>query len=237
MTLELNVTRISVEAGVPQKRQMFTPGFHKRMLMLSAILTLSFSALSGAVYTQSKDDLDFSRVMKEVKERFNLSSGDVKSISPLLSRENRGVVAIYARFSEGEPEYSNRVWQEVIARRCEFLSRPPTDLTKRQWAALRAARSRVEERIVDYLVEDYFDFLAQYLELGKWELMDVQDLFESDKSKKLRLLDLANIHDVSALRKQVENISEETESKLQKLLTEEQRRSYRSLTESLIPTA
>ena len=218
-------------------RRLFMSGRSRIFVVLSTISLFALLGLAENTYSQNKEDLDVREVMQDVKKLFNLSARDVKNLRPLLNLENSNVVAIYARFSGGEPEYSNRVWREVIASRCEFLARPHADLTKRQWAALRAARARIETRIVDYLLDDYIDFLGQFLELGKWEFHDVQTLFESDKSKKLRLVEGANINDVSAVRKNVERVSTETEDRLQKLLTEDQWRAYRSLTESLVPTA
>jgi hypothetical protein len=214
-------------------------GTEKLILILAmlAVFLLVFCA-PLAVYPQADDDLDVNKVIKDVKERFHLSSGDIKSIRPLLYRENNNVLAIYARFSsDSEPEYSNRVWQELIESHCEFRARAQAGLTARQLAALRSARLAMETQIVEYLLTDYVDFLGQFLELDKWEFSDVQRLFEQDKLKKLKLFDTPGLVNFGTIEKEVAKISDGTERQLRGILTADQWRDYRSLTESLTPFA
>jgi hypothetical protein len=83
------------------------------------------------------------------------------------------VVSIYVRFGGAEPEYSPMLWREIVERRLDFETRVKNKLTKRQKAALRTARTELEQRILSYLVEDYISFLARFFELNSLEFEEI----------------------------------------------------------------
>lgn len=196
--------------------------------MLAAALLLVI-LVPQPVYLQDKDDFGINKLISDVKKRFKLTSRDVSSIRPFLNNENKNVLSIYARFSGDEPEYSDRLWQQIVERRREFESDSRPKLIQRQKAALREARTRMERRILTYLIEDYVDFLGHVLNLDEWEFNDVEDLLVSESNQRCRLIK-SHWTDPVLLQAEMEKISRETEAKMQKLLSAEQWRDYRSLT-------
>ena len=198
-------------------------------LMGAALLVLCL--LPQVVYLQSKDDFGVNKMIRDVKKQYHLSTRDLKSLRPLINQENRNVFEIYVRFSGDEPEYSGRVWQEIISRRRGFESNILQDLSVRQRSALRAARTAMERRIMNYLVQDFVSFLGDVLELRDWEYTKAQELFETESTKKYLLI-AAHLSEPVLLQTEMEKISKDTERHLQKLLSAEQWRGYRDLTES-----
>lgn len=191
------------------------------------LLLLLFILPQKAYFQKSNNVFAVSRVISDVKKRYKLNSQDVTKIKPLINRENNDIIQLYARFSTEEPEYSHRLWQEMIVQRRDFETRKVI-LTKRQKVALRAARTGMEKRLLNYLVGDYVNFLGQLLNLGEFEFNDVQDIFETDKDKKYGLATNYLFNSV-LLQKELEIVSEETERAMRKILSNEQWRDYRSL--------
>ncbi|MEO8572475.1 MAG: hypothetical protein ABI481_00780 [Pyrinomonadaceae bacterium] len=211
-------------------------GFLGTSFLLLAVALVMLMLLPQPSYSQNKEDFEVSNLIKNVKERFHLNSRDVGSIRPLVNQENRKVLEVYARFSGDQPEYSDRVWQEIVLRRREFESGVGFNLTPRQKSALRAARAAIEEKILGYLVEDFVRFLAAYLELRDWELASVQKVFELENEKKYRVLS-RHFSDTLALNMEMEKISQESDDLLRSLLDRDKWRGYLSLVERLTPTA
>lgn len=210
-----------------------SPLTSRRSLILTfALVVALLTILPPTVYLQDKDEFEVNSLIKDVKKRFKLSARDVKSIRPWINRENRNVVAMYARFSGDRPEFSDRLWCGILAANREFEATVDRRLTARQKAALRAAHRQMQERIVNYLAEDYLSFLNDYLEFDEWTLRDVTKLFETAKAKKLELITAGK--DVGVLQKQMDAIDGDTRRGLSKLLSDEQWRSLRDLTEPFV---
>jgi hypothetical protein len=205
-------------------------------LIRASFLILILFLLPRESYPQRNEVFGVTNLINDVKKRFKLSALDVKSIKPLINEENKNVLQIYVRFSGDEPEYSRRVWREMIERRRDFEAGIRPDLTKRQRAALRAARTGMERRILNYLVDDYVSFLARFLDLNEWEFEDVQDLFESESKRTYQVM-TDYLSDPGLLQMEIERITEETDSRMQKILTGEKWRDYRTLGQPDAPVA
>lgn len=203
----------------------------KACLLWAVVGLLVLLFLPQASSAQSKEDFGVNELISTVKKRFDLSSRDVKSIRPLVNQENRNVLEIYARFSGDEPEYSERVWQEIMVRRSAFESDIDRNLTGRQKSALRAARTAMEQRILNYLVQDFVGFLGAFLDLSDWEFSDVKKVFELENERKYQLI-AAHLSHPARLKTEMEKVSRETERRLRQLLSPDQWRDYLSLMES-----
>ncbi len=196
----------------------------------AAIIFLSLLSVHQVVDPQKTDAFGVDKLVNDVTKRFKLSSRDVKSIRPLIVRANQNVFEIYVRFSGDEPEYSDRVWDELIARRRDFDESIKTGLTARQRSALREARNGMERRVLNFLVEDYVHFLAEFLELRDREFEMVQDILQSENGKKYQII-ITPIFDSASLQRALEAINQETERQMRSVLSGEQWRDYYSLTE------
>ncbi len=187
--------------------------------------------LGQAATAQRNDLFDVKKITNDVKSRFNLSSRDVKAIQPVIDSENKKVFKIYTRFSGDEPEYSPRVWRQIVEDRMGFESGLGADLTSKQREAVRSARSRMEKRVVDYLVYDYVNYLSQLLELTEFEFNDVNDVFQSESETKRRLI-TPHIQSPARLQKEIDKVTDETEKKLRRILSPDQWRDYLEFTSS-----
>src|SRR5215218_2180785 len=122
--------------------------FKRNAARCSLLLTLIF--LFGAdAYLQTPKGLTPPKGLGEnalllkVQKRFKLSAEEVKNIRPRISEESQNVLRIFTRFA-GDG-YSPRLWYEVADGRLEFEKTLTEKLTNRQRAALRAARTDMEE--------------------------------------------------------------------------------------------
>jgi len=95
-----------------------------------------------------------------------------------------------------------------------------------------AAREAMESRVLNFLVYEYVNFLADVLELTDPEFDRVQQLFESENLKKYRLF-TAKFSDQSLLPERMEVINRETDAEMRKFLSAQQWRDYLGLTKSL----
>ncbi len=203
--------------------------YARKLLYTIAIPILLLFIVPQDVYPQVRDVFQINKQVKDVKKRFGLSPRDVRAIEPLIDQENRNIVRTYAGFIGEAPEYSRRVWREIIICRLEFESTIDAGLTKRQASALRAARSGIEKRLLNYLVEDYVSYLGHYLYLTDWEMDEVQTMFDSESKRKYELV-TRNLTNPAILQTEIGKICKETEERLRKLLDEEQWRIYLNLT-------
>jgi len=186
--------------------------------------------------SQRSDILEVKALKSEIRSRFSLSDYDLVRIEPLIDQEGRKLIKIYVRFSGDEPEYSSRVWDQVIEDRISFeLSLAPT-LSKRQKEAVRSARYRMEKKVLAYLVDDYMNLLVQTLELSDFQSSEMSELFASDCTKKTQLISL-RLSDIPRLQKELEFASEMTEISMKRIMTVEQWRMYRQLKENSTPVA
>jgi hypothetical protein len=181
-------------------------------------------------HPQDSEFFGVGTIIKNVKKRYKLNAAEVRRISPLIERENKNVVMIYARFGGREPEYSPALWREIIERRLDFESRIKSELTKRQIAPLRMARTKLEQRILDFLVHDYMSVLSRSLELDGVEYDLIRQLLYTESDRKHQLI-TKHLSSLAFLGRKLDLISAETERRLEKMLTREQLRTYRSLSD------
>jgi hypothetical protein len=196
------------------------------LLLLGLTLLISFHSVSA----QRSGMFEVTRIEREVKSRFSLSRRDAKAIEPFLKEENFRTVELYSRVGGEEPEYSGRVWRQVVDDRLRFESKVATGFTVKQVKAIRSARSRLEERLLRYLIEDYLAFLSEILLFGDLEYNDVAKLLESEADKKLILVS-AHISEPSVLIKALDSVTRETETGLRKAMSPEQWHGFRKLTD------
>jgi len=197
-------------------------------VVAAIVLALGVFVIPMAAQSQRNELFDTQRITSDIKRRFHLSSSDVKQIEPVIAQENKKVAKIYVRFCGDEPEYSSRVWRQIVDDRMSFESSLSSSLTMKQKEALRSARAKMEKRIVDYLVVDYVTFLSQLLELSDFEFSDVNDIFESESEKKRRLI-TDHLGNPGLLAREIERVTDETEFRLKSVLSPEQWRQYNEL--------
>ena len=199
-----------------------------RLLQIPIVLILLMLA-PGMLHAQKGDFFSVSTIMRDVKSQYKLNRGDVRRLGPLIENENFDVLMIYVRFGGNEPEYSRAIWRDLISRRTDFENRLDPKLTAVQRSALRSARTAMERRVLDSLIQDYLFFVSNILELDGLEAEAIVHLFEKEVMRKHKLV-LSGLKQTSRLRTDLEKISLETESWLTKILTPEQLRMYRSIT-------
>jgi hypothetical protein len=184
--------------------------------------------VAGTSHAQKADFFNVSSIMRDVKSEFKLNRGDVRRLGPMIENENFDVLMIYVRFGGAEPEYSRAIWRDVISRRTEFESRLDPKLTTTQRSALRSARTALERRVLEFLIQDYLSLVSSILGLDGLELEAMEHLFDKEIQRKHRLV-FNNLRKTSFLQSELEKVSLETESWLAKILTPEQLRIYRSI--------
>jgi len=187
--------------------------------------------LPEASYFQSRDVMTSSQLLNEINKSYRLNSRDIKSLAPLVDKERRDVLRIYARFSGDEPEYSERVWQRVIAQRQDFEASMATDLAPAQVSVLRVARTRFEGQMLKQLVADYVMFLDRSLELDSWQFDDVASLFEAANTQVYKAF-TQHSSNPTLLLKEIERIEENIQHRMKKILNEDQWRDYKMLFEA-----
>jgi hypothetical protein len=202
-------------------------------IVASCCLILFFSQNASS---QRTDILEVKALKSEIRTRFSLSERDLVRIEPWIDQEGKKLIRMYVRFSGDDAEYSPRVWDQVIEDRSSFeLSLAPT-LSKRQKEAVRSARSRMERKVLRYLVDDYLNLLVQILDLSDFQSTETADLLEADSTKKMQLIAL-RLRDVSSLQKELDYLTQTTELRLKRILTADQWRIFLQLKESSTPIA
>ena len=210
---------------------------------LPTCIALSLAALCCLVLflpqqasAQRNDILEVKALKNEIRTRFSLSERDLVRIEPLIDQEGRKLLKTYVRFTGDEPEYSSRVWDQVIEDRTGFEFGLAPSLSKRQKEAVRSARYRMEKKVLGYLIDDYMNFLVQVLDLSSFQSTEMSELFASDFTKKTQLISL-RLSDVPRLQKELDFVSEVTEITLKRIMTTDQWRMYGKLKENGTPIA
>jgi hypothetical protein len=221
-----------------------------RKTSYSQVLTLHFTRFAFSIIalcclvllvprdasSQRTDILEVKALKTDIRNRFSLSERDLVRIEPWIDQEGKKLIRMYVRFSGDEAEYSSRVWDQVIEDRSSFeLSLAPT-LSKRQKEAVRSARSRMEKKVLRYLVDDYLNLLVQLLDLSDFQSSETADLLESDTTKKTQLIAL-RLSDVPRLQKELDYVTQTTELGLKRILTADQWRMFLQLKENSTPIA
>ena len=196
-----------------------------RSVAISVLLLL----ISAPAYPQA-GIFDVDPVIAVVKNRFKLNKKELAGVSPLIKQENFDVLGIYARFGGDDPEYSELLWQRVIIGRIDFEDRVRANPDSRQKTALRAARTALEDRVLNLVVDDFVFSLGQYLDLSVLEIEAVQNVLNSEYKRKHRLI-LRQLANPLTFNKGLETINVETERKLKMILSPEQFRDYKALLE------
>lgn len=227
------------EHGTPGKARAVSYPIHLPVPRLNTLSLIVFALLTSCflpLAARSNDDFGLSTVIRDVKKRFKLSVRDVECIRPILNIENTGVLKMYIRFSQPEPDYSDRVWRELIVNRSTFESALRPYLSKRQDSALRAARAELEKRILDYLVQDFVEFLGEILYLDALEFSEVRWILEKENKRKYQLIH-NHLSDPTRLTAEMEKITRATRLEMETILSDEQLRTFRALTEPPEPIA
>lgn len=201
----------------------------RRLPTFGAVLVFGF-ALAGDSRAQQSGFFDVKSVIQDVQKRFRLSQADLQFISPLIQKDNSDLLVIYERYGGSEPEYNPLMWSKVIDQRVEFEARARTKMTGRQASALRLARRALETRILTRIVEDYVDFLVVYLELEALEVEAVEHLFQKERRTKHQLV-MKYLDRPDVLDKELEAVTSRTEFWLERILSVEQMKLYRSMFE------
>lgn len=207
-----------------------------RILFSLASLCCLLLFLPQDASSQRNDILEVKALKSEIRTRFSLTESELVRIEPLIDQEGRKLIKIYVRFSGDEPEYSSRVWDEVIEDRTSFeLSLAPA-LSRRQKEAVRSARYRMEKKVLGYLIDDYMNLLVQILDLSDFQSSEMSALFDSDCTKKTQLVSI-RLSDVPRLQKELDFVNEMTEISLKRIMTADQWRMYSQLKENSTPVA
>jgi len=200
-----------------------------RLNVLKSLLILSILLFIPAEsYPQDSESFGVKSIINEVKRKFRLNAQDLRRLVPLIKKENKNVILIYLRFDGDEPDYSAALWDEIIEQRTAFEARLDVDFTNRQKAALRAARTELERRVIGFVVEDYVTFLDKFLELNGLEFEVIDRLLNLEYKKKHQLV-VRYLSDPPFLEAELQKLSEKTAYWMEKILSREQWRLYRSL--------
>lgn len=190
------------------------------------LLTLVFLCDAHPIKSQGRDIFGSQALIKQLKKKYRLTSADVTSLTPLIRKENREVIILYSRYSGDEPEYSHRVWYQIIERRRDVESTAANAARKRRKLAFAAARTALERRMLAILVEDYVDFLARFLDLSDWQFDEVIEIFETDRKRKEAAI-TKHLANSEVLFDELAAATRETERRLEKILLAEQLKDYR----------
>ena len=199
-------------------------------IMIGALL-LSCAGVAGA---QGHDILGVRGLMPRLKKTYKLTSADVASLTPLIKQENVEMLTLYLRFSKDPPEYSERVWIQIIELRQRSDMQSGTGLSGRRRSALMAASRMLERRMLTILVEDYVEYLAEYLELEDWQFDEVSNAFDWDRKQKLTAVN-KQTRDLTALHRELAAVTAHTEWSIRNVLTSEQLKELRRLLEKGAP--
>jgi hypothetical protein len=200
--------------------------FCRASTLLPILLILLFISINA--FAQTHAVYNVQPIIKDVKSKYGLTTQDLNRLIPLIKQENFEILTIYATFGDSENSYSPKLWIEIIDRRCEFDARIKGKLTKRQESALRTVRTEMEEQILNDLVEQYITFLSDYLELEPFQFDRINDLFFKEYKRKHRLI-TKNLSNIDYLQTELDSISRETESEIERILTPMQFRQYLTL--------
>lgn len=186
--------------------------------------------------SQGHDILGARGLIPRLKKTYKLTTADVASLTPLVSQENVAMLTLYLRFSKDPPEYSERVWIQIIELRQRSEKQSTTGLNGRRRSALVAASRMLERRMLTILVEDYVEFLAEYLELEDWQFDEVSNAFDWDRKQKLASVN-RQTGDLPALHRELAAVSAQTEWSIRNVLTSEQFKELRQMLEKGTPVS
>ena len=203
-----------------------------RVYGILSVLLLLFGTSTAS--SQGHDLLGVRGLMPRLKKTYKLTSADVASLTPLVRQENVEMLTLYLRFSKDPPEYSERVWIQIIELRLRSEKQSATDLSRRRRSALLTASRMLERRMLTILVEDYVEFLAEYLELEDWQFDEVSNAYDWDRKQKLAVMN-KHTGDLSALHRELAAITAHTEWNIRQVLTSEQLKELRLMLEKGIP--
>jgi len=195
------------------------------VLLTEALFILLPILLPQDASAQVRDVFEVSGIVRDVKRRFVLDRGDLKALEPLIDRERRNMAKFLARFESDVPGYSDKLWIDLIVQRQDFEIALLPQLTTRQVSALRVARSSLERRVLDHLVEKYLSFLGGYLALEDMEFDQVEELFEAECKKKHALIDRYS-QNPEILRLEIDKINRATRVQIKKIVDTEQWRAF-----------
>ncbi len=119
--------------------------FTLRTLCSASIVLLILLAFPKVSFSQRNELFDVKKITNDIKRMYNLSTHDVRRIQPVINQENKKVVKIYARFCGDEPEYSARMWAQIVEDRMTFESELRSDFTAKQIEAMRFVQARMEK--------------------------------------------------------------------------------------------
>jgi len=200
----------------------------------AALLVVLILFGADSVNAQGPDILGLRGLMPRLKKTYKLTSSDVESLTPLIRQENVEMLILYLRFSKDPPEYSDRVWMQIIELRRRFDTNWAAGLTGRHRSALVAASRVLERRMLMILVEDYVDFMAEQLELDDWQFDEVNKAFEWDRKQRQAAVN-KHIANLPALHREFAAIAAQTEWSLRRIMTPEQLKELRLMAEKGIP--
>src|SRR5215203_1633465 len=159
-------------------------------LLASKLIIILFILLIIPTPANSQDYsvFNFRTIIKAVKVKYKLTVKDIDLLLPLIKQENFEILAIYSRFDVSQNGFSETLWYDITARRCEFETRIKGKFTKRQESVLQAVRKEMEAQILNLLVESYISFLGDYLELEHFQFESIGNLLYDEYKRKHRLV-------------------------------------------------
>lgn len=192
--------------------------------MLVALLTNA-----GPVYCQGRDIFGSQELTRQLKKKYKLSRSEITRLTPLIRLENIDVTSLYLRYSLDEPDYSQKIWNEIVERRRDVIDRSNDGLlSDRQRRVVADARSTLERRMLILLVEDYVDFLASILDLSDWQADELELILTKDRERKEFLL-RKHLTNVRVLFDEFSTVTKDSQNRIERLLEPDQIRAYRLL--------
>jgi len=185
----------------------------------------------NAFATIDEDDPLFSTtdLEKELCTRFRLKPQEINALRPLIKLDNRNAALLYITASDTHGTDYMFLWQKVRRSHDAFAASINPALTARQRAALKLAHSEFETRILTLWMDDYVGLVAEALELDSVQISVLQVVFDVERGRRRRLLLKIETMQPAAFDSEWENLTSEREHELNKILSIEQMRGYRSL--------
>ncbi len=161
-----------------------------------------------------------------IKRQFKLSSGDMRTLSPLVRRENEVLLSILDRCSDSENKNYMSLWNSIRRTNSDFEANAIRGLTLVQKKAIHKARFELEMRILDYWLDDYLQELDELLEFDWVQTNRVALVFENEFEERIKLL-VGGSGGSTSTDELWFKLSEERDARLEKILTPDQLQEYR----------
>ena len=165
--------------------------------------------------------------MRNLKSRYGLNDRQLNQLRPHIERQAGSLYKILSKYRDRSEIVFRPFWMDMdIWLDLQIIRQEPSpNLNKSQREALRAVYSTMEKEIVLILIDEQVLMLAEELELDSYQAENIYNILVQN-SKRNRLLIDRPPPSLDSLCRKLEEISDETEIKIGKVLLPEQFKKY-----------